>query len=389
MNTDTLSIVGPPDVVTLVTETGATGPRGSLWFTGAGMPSSLTIPDYDSLKVGDMYVDQNDGGIYQMILLPSNALDWIKVGVSAAAAAAATITSGEVVGDDLILTRTDERTVNAGSVRGPRGEVTSLGIGTVATTEPGGEASAEITGEAPNQTLNLVLPRGLTGDPGPAIELAVGTVTTLPPGGPATAQIIHDSGLRWLVDLGIPVGQPDAWTTVGVGRPDLPATTPYTAAQLNALPIGHIYRSTNGPQGAWVWRKTGASTWVVTDGDTGPISVFKIEELRTALLGGGGSVWQSVLRRINSQTYYYMYSNVGSVIQYTFESFFPAGFRPPNRVWKTSNANSTGTVGLTHTQISTSQTGDLIFHRLITQRVSEMESVWFTYEPWPLTLDFS
>ena len=89
MNTDTLSIVGPPDVVTLVTETGATGPRGSLWFTGAGMPSSLTIPDYDSLKVGDMYIDQNDGGIYQMILLPSNALDWIKVGVFAAGAATA------------------------------------------------------------------------------------------------------------------------------------------------------------------------------------------------------------------------------------------------------------------------------------------------------------
>ena len=79
MNTDTLSIVGPPDVVNLVTETGATGPRGSLWFTGAGMPSELTIPDYDSLKVGDMYVDQNDGYIYQMILLPSNTLDWIKM----------------------------------------------------------------------------------------------------------------------------------------------------------------------------------------------------------------------------------------------------------------------------------------------------------------------
>ena len=98
MNTDTLSIVGPPDVVTLVTETGATGPRGSLWFTGAGMPSSLTIPDYDSLKVGDMYVDQNDGGIYQMILLPSNALDWIKVDVSAAGGSLDTEGVQDVVG---------------------------------------------------------------------------------------------------------------------------------------------------------------------------------------------------------------------------------------------------------------------------------------------------
>ena len=107
MDTDTLSIVGPPDVITLVTETGATGPRGSLWFTGAGMPSELTIPDYDSLKVGDMYVDQNDGYIYQMILLPSNALDWIKVDVSAAgayAASAHTHAPADITGTAVITT---------------------------------------------------------------------------------------------------------------------------------------------------------------------------------------------------------------------------------------------------------------------------------------------
>lgn len=62
---------------------------------------------------------------------------------------------------------------------------------------------------------------------------------------------------------------PAASTIVAAGRPDVPATTPYTATQLNTLAIGTEYRSTDGPQGAWKWRKTGPTNWVVTDGDTG------------------------------------------------------------------------------------------------------------------------
>ena len=38
--------------------------------------------------------------------------------------AGSTVTTGEVVGDDLILTRTDGTTVNAGDVRGPQGDAT-------------------------------------------------------------------------------------------------------------------------------------------------------------------------------------------------------------------------------------------------------------------------
>lgn len=40
---------------------------------------------------------------------------------AAQSAADGTVTSGEVVGDDLVLTRTDSTTVNAGNVRGPQG----------------------------------------------------------------------------------------------------------------------------------------------------------------------------------------------------------------------------------------------------------------------------
>lgn len=62
-----------------------------------------------------------------------------------------------------------------GSV-GPAGPANSLAIGTVTN----GAAAASITGTAPSQTLNLVLPtgpQGPVGSPGPANTLSIGTVT--------------------------------------------------------------------------------------------------------------------------------------------------------------------------------------------------------------------
>ena len=53
---------------------------------------------------------------------------------------------------------------------GPTGadaETPTLTIGTVTTGEPGTEASASITGTAPNFVLNLTIPQGPTGPTGP------------------------------------------------------------------------------------------------------------------------------------------------------------------------------------------------------------------------------
>ena len=47
--------------------------------------------------------------------------------------------------------------------RGLQGETPILTIGTVRTGEPGTEASASITGTAPNFVLNLTIPQGPTG----------------------------------------------------------------------------------------------------------------------------------------------------------------------------------------------------------------------------------
>lgn len=46
---------------------------------------------------------------------------------------------------------------------GEAGETPTLTIGTVITGEPGTDASATITGTAPNYILNLTIPRGNTG----------------------------------------------------------------------------------------------------------------------------------------------------------------------------------------------------------------------------------
>lgn len=46
---------------------------------------------------------------------------------------------------------------------GTNGETPTLTIGTVNTGAPGSQASATITGAAPNYTLNLTIPQGPTG----------------------------------------------------------------------------------------------------------------------------------------------------------------------------------------------------------------------------------
>ena len=47
--------------------------------------------------------------------------------------------------------------------QGLQGETPTLEIGTVTTGEPGTQATASITGTAPNYVLNLTIPQGPTG----------------------------------------------------------------------------------------------------------------------------------------------------------------------------------------------------------------------------------
>lgn len=350
MNTDTLSIVGPPDVVTLVTETGATGPRGSLWFTGAGMPSSLTIPDYDSLKVGDMYIDQNDGGIYQMILLPSNALDWIKVDVAAAGADA------------------------------PLPVITA----TATTGEPGTAAAASVSGTYPDLSLDLTIPEGEQGNPGPANSLTIGTVTTGAAGSAAAASITGTTPSQ-VLNLTIPTGATgavSAWEFYAAGRPDIVGTLdPAALAWCNAAPSGSTFYSTNGPQGAWVWRKRGA-TWVCVEGDTGDSPNFKDQ-----FVVGGRTPFTVQLRRINETTRFYVYTNLGvDTLATTYPSWLPEGYRPTTVTDMTRSSPSSLNNGRS-LHLQASPWGTLVFQPAYSGGgLVYCEFTWLTATPWPTTL---
>lgn len=63
-------------------------------------------------------------------------------------------------------------------IEGPSGPPSSLTAGTVETGEPGTPAEIEIVGEAPDQTINFVIPEGQVG---PANTLTVGYVTSVGP----------------------------------------------------------------------------------------------------------------------------------------------------------------------------------------------------------------
>ena len=219
-----------------------------------------------------------------------------------------TVTSGEVVGDDLILKRADETTVNAGNVRGhpstvpgpPGREVELRTTATHVQWRYVGDAAwtdlvplASITGDdglsvelqttathiqwrlVGGDWADLVALSALVGPAGPPNELAIGTVTTGAPGSAAAASISGTAPSQ-VLNLTIPAGAAgavSAWEFYAAGRPDIVGTLdPAALAWRNAAPSGSTFYSTDGPQGAWVWRKRGAS-WVCVEGDTGWITL--------------------------------------------------------------------------------------------------------------------
>ena len=102
---------------------------------------------------------------------------------------------------------------------GQNGVTPTLAAGNVETLEPGQPATASVTGEGPEYQINLGIPRGQTGaqgapgqdgqdgQDGQTPTIAVGTVTTLDPGQDATAEITGETP-NLTLNLGIPEGQP-------------------------------------------------------------------------------------------------------------------------------------------------------------------------------------
>lgn len=102
---------------------------------------------------------------------------------------------------------------------GENGVTPTLSAGNVETLEPDQPATASVTGEGPAYQINLGIPRGQTGaqgtpgqdgengQDGQTPTITVGTVTTLDPGQDATAEITGETP-NLTLNLGIPEGQP-------------------------------------------------------------------------------------------------------------------------------------------------------------------------------------
>jgi hypothetical protein len=96
---------------------------------------------------------------------------------------------------------------------GTSGPENVLSIGTVETADFGDPASATITGDSPEQVLNLVLPVGAQG---PANELTVGTVTSVDFGEDAEVTITGDAPDQ-TINFVLPVGDAGPSNTLTLG----------------------------------------------------------------------------------------------------------------------------------------------------------------------------
>ena len=99
---------------------------------------------------------------------------------------------------------------------GENGVTPTLSAGNVETLEPDQPATASVTGEGPAYQINLGIPRGQTGaqgtpgqngEDGQTPTISLGSVTTLDPGQEATAEITGETP-NLTLNLGIPQGQP-------------------------------------------------------------------------------------------------------------------------------------------------------------------------------------
>ena len=254
---------------------------------------------------------------------------------------------------------------------------------TATTGAPGTNAAASVSGTYPNLSLDLTIPEGEQGNPGPPNSLAIGTVTTGAPGSAAAASVTGTAPSQTL-NLTIPTGATgavSAWEYYAAGRPDVVGTLDAAAlAWRNAAPSGSTFYSTDGPQGAWVWRKRGAA-WVCVEGDTG-----ESPNLKDQIMVGGRAPFNVHLRRINATTRLYIYTNLSvDTLPTTYPEWLPVGYRPTfnTDMTRSSPTNLNNTRAL-HLQVTLM--GSLIIQPAYSGGgVVCGEFSWLTAPPWPIT----
>lgn len=182
---------------------------------------------------------------------------------------------------------------------GPEGPANSLSIGTVSS---GTTASATITGNAPSQTLNLVLPQGSaggtgsqgpTGPAGPANSLSIGTVTTGAAGSSASATITGTAPTQSL-SLTIPKGD----------KGDTGSTGP-----ANSLSIGTVTSGATPSATITGSAPTQTLSLVLPKGDAGDPALWNFR----GAYSGGDAYAVGDVATYNGETWYRLNANGGNV----------------------------------------------------------------------------
>lgn len=163
------NLKGSQGVIGPVGPSGARGPSGPVGPQGERGPSGDPFTIVGTLDNTDQlpeptedireqaYLIEIDGLNHLFVIIGTTDLTWYDVGALEGVEGPAGPTGAQ----------------------GIPGPANSLTIGTVTTLPTGQDATASITGTAPNQVLNLGIPRGLPGDNGTAISVAGTPVTTL------------------------------------------------------------------------------------------------------------------------------------------------------------------------------------------------------------------
>ena len=169
------------------------------------------------------------------------------------------VVGGTVDGDDLLLSTVGGDTIVAGNVRGQKGDPGTAspeflaGVQAAQDAQAGAEEARDEAEQSASQA--------------DASKTAAETAQGLAEGartGAETARVAAEAA-RDTALAAVP------HTIVGAGRPDILATLdPDVATRVNAATSGTVFRSLDGPQGAWEWRKRGTA-WVCEVGDTGQI----------------------------------------------------------------------------------------------------------------------
>jgi hypothetical protein len=164
---------GPANTLSIGTVTSGASAAATITGTAPSQTLSLVLPVGATGAAGSVGATGSQG--------PAGPANTLSIGTVTSGAAAATITGTAPTQTlNLVLPAGATGATGATGAQGPAGPANTLSIGTV---NSGSSPSVTITGTAPNQTLNLVLARGdtgaagATGATGPANTLSIGSVT--------------------------------------------------------------------------------------------------------------------------------------------------------------------------------------------------------------------